>query len=155
MNRTAVKARYSVRTLLLFVVILCVGLGFYVLWSRLAESERELHVRRKETGTLDVSDRSGVNIVAVATNEANTWQWRMFIPKGHRYSWNLASEQIPQHDVPAVAEVSGVSNEPYWERDNEVFVTAKLRQKDDSQWTLSVESTIGDSKQQMSGASLA
>ena len=47
-----------------------------------------------------------------------------------------------------------MSNEPYWETDKEVLVTAKLRRIDDEYWQLSVESRIGNTKHQMHGASL-
>jgi hypothetical protein len=109
---------------------------------------------RDETGRLTIGDRSQVHVINVAVDEPNTWRWRLFIPKGHKYSWNLAAENIPQLEVPQEAGVKAVSYEPYWERDNEVLVTATLRRQDDQQWRLSVESRIGDSKNQMGGVSL-
>ena len=48
----------------------------------------------------------------------------------------------------------GASNEPYWETGNIVLVTAKLRQEDDGNWELNVNSKIGDSRHQMHGAGL-
>jgi hypothetical protein len=103
---------------------------------------------------LTVDDRGQMHVVAVPADEPNTWQWRLFIPQGHRYSWHIAAEDIPQQSVPEKEGVTGYSNEPYWERDNEVLVTAKLRQGEDGQWRLSVISKIGDSKNQMAGATL-
>ena len=49
---------------------------------------------------------------------------------------------------------TAVSNEPYWDTENEVLVTARLRQQEDGDWTLAVSSKIGDSKNQMAGATL-
>jgi len=129
-------------------------IGSYVVGKRLQQAEHELRVLRAETGRLSIGDRSQVHVINVAVEEPNTWRWRLFIPKGHKYSWNLAAENIPQFEVPQQAGLKAHSYEPYWERDNEVLVTARLRREDDAQWRLSVESRIGDSKNQMSGGSL-
>jgi hypothetical protein len=154
-----VRARYSLRSLLILVAVAGVIIGSYVVGTRLRQAERELKVLREETGRLSISDRSQIHVINVAVGnvageEPNTWRWRLFIPKGQKYSWNLAAKDIPQLDVPQQAGVKAVSNEPYWERDNEVLVTARLRREDDTQWRLSVESRIGDSKNQMGGGSL-
>jgi hypothetical protein len=138
-------------------------IGFYVVGSRLQRAERELQALRNETGRLTIGDRSQVHVINVPVEEPNTWRWRLFIPQGHKYSWNLAAENIPQLEVPQQVGVKALSNEPYWERDNEVLVTATLRPlgvvpassaADDTHWRLTVESRIGDSKNQMGNASL-
>ena len=152
------RARYSLSTLLILVAVAGVLIGSYMLGTRLRRAERELKALRDETGRLTISDRSQVQVINVpgadVTDEPNTWRWRLFIPKGQKYSWNLAAENIPQLDVPQKAGVKVISNEPYWERDNEVLVTATLRRQDDDHWRLTIESRIGDSKNQMGGVSL-
>jgi hypothetical protein len=148
------RAKFSLRLLLVLVAIVCLAIGSYVVGTKLANAERELRKLRNETGALTVSDRSKVHIISVDTGEPNTWRWRMFIPKGHKYSWHIADENIPKNDVPTRAGIGGFSNESYWERDNEVLVTAKLREGDNKNWTLSVDPRIGDSEAQMAGASL-
>ena len=148
------RARYSLRTLLILVAFACLAIGLYVVGTRLADAERELRALRNETGNLTINDRSKVHIIAVDVDEPNTWRWRLFIPKGHQYSWKAAAEKIPRYDVPQNAEITAVSNEPYWDRDNEVLVTARLRRGEGDNWRLSVESRIGDSKHQMGGATL-
>jgi hypothetical protein len=146
------RATYSLRTLLIVVAALCFGIGAYLVGRRLREAERELRALRTETGRLTVDDRSKVHVITVPVDEPNTWRWRLFIPKGRQYSWNLAAERIPARGVPQAAIKAG-SNEPYWERDNEALVTARLRPEGDH-WRLSVESKIGDSQWQMSGGAL-
>ena len=146
--------RFRLSTLMIVVAVVGVIVGSYVMGTRLRQAERELKVLRNETGRLTIGDRTQVHVINVAVDEPNTWRWRLFIPKGQKYSWNLAAKDIPQHDVPQEAGVKAVSYEPYWERDNEVLVTATLRRQDDTHWQLSVESRIGDSKNQMSGGSL-
>jgi hypothetical protein len=124
-----------------------------VVGTRLNEAERELRKLRSETGHLTIDDRSKIHVINVAVDEPNTWRWRLFVPKGQQYTWNLAAEDIPESDVPQRAAIRAGSNEPYWERDNEVLVTARLREEGDH-WRLSVESKIGDSKNQMSGGAM-
>ncbi len=153
------RVRYSLGTLLILMAVVGVIVGSYVVGTRLKQAERELKALRDETGWLAISDRSQVHVINVpvadiAGDERNTWRWRLFIPKGHKYSWNLAAEEIPQLEVPQKAGVKVISNEPYWERDNEVLVTATLRRQDDAHWRLTIESRIGDSKNQMGAVSL-
>ncbi len=153
-KRKPSRLRFSLRTLLLLMIAACVALGYYHTWRRMRDAEEEVRVRRDESGYLSVEDRSQLHAIALDTDEPNTWCWRLFVPKGHRYSWNIACENIPQNTAPQKAGISGMSNEPYWETDNEVLVTAKLRQIDDEHWQLSVNPRIGDSKNQMAGVSL-
>ena len=153
------RVRFSLGTLLILVAVAGVIIGSYMMGTRLQQAERELKALRDETGRLTISDRSQVHVINVpmdegTVDEPNTWRWRLFIPKGHKYSWNLAGENIPQLEVPQEAGVKITSNEPYWERDNEVLVTATLRRQDDQHWRLTVESRIGESRQQMGGVSL-
>lgn len=106
-------------------------------------------------GKLSVEDKTKFHAVALETDEPNTWRWRLFVPKGARYRWCIAADEIPRNYPPSTqGAMTGVSNSTYWEKDNEVLVTARLRENDDGTWTLSVDSHIGDSKNQMAGASL-
>jgi len=148
------RGTFSLRTLLLLVVIACLAIGLYVVGSRLSDANRELSTRRTEAGVFAVDDRSKVHALAVDTGEPNTWRWRLFIPQGQKYSWNISASDIPKDDVPSQAGASGYSNEEYWDRDNEVMVTAKLRQLDGGDWQMSVDSLIADSPSQMHGATL-
>jgi len=145
---------FTLRTALLLILAVCATIGYFVNARKLYLAEQELRMRRNEGGYLTVDDRKQLHAIAVHTDEPNTWRWRLFIPRGHRYSWNIATEDIPKNDVPKQAAVSGFSNEPYWERDNEVLITARLRRANDESWDLSVESKIGNSKDQMYGTSL-
>lgn len=151
---TKLRPRFSLLTFLLSVTCICLALSHWQTSRQLATARRELRQLRDQAGHLTIEDRTKFHAVALDAGEANTWQWRLFLPKGARYSWNLACEDIPRHSPPTRAAVSAFSNEPYWETDNEVLVTARLRETDDGSWTLSVSSRIGDSKHQMSGASL-
>jgi hypothetical protein len=148
------RAKYSLRTLFILVAVICFAVGSYVIGRRLANAEREVRKMQREAGVLTIDDRTKVHVVAVDVDDPNTWRWRLFIPKGHKYSWNIAAEKIPKDHPPQQAGISGFSNEPYWERDNEVLVMARLRQGEDGNWRFTVDPRIGDSKDQMAGAAL-
>jgi hypothetical protein len=145
--------RFSLRTLLLLMVIAGLGMIVIVQSRRLWQSEKELSQLRDETGRLTVEDRSKVHVIAIPTDEPNTWRWRMFIPKGARYSWNLAYGDIPAEELPR-PRTSSFSNAQRGDFEREVLITSSLRQLESGDWTLSVGSRIGDSEAQMGGASV-
>ena len=154
-NRGAV--RFTLRELLLFVTVTALVVGLVVMSRRARRAESELSNLREEVGhvlgRLNVDDPTQVYVRALDADEPNTWRWRMFVPKGHRYALKAAHSNIPGDGVPQHG-MGGYSNEPYWETDNEVLVTARLRQGDDGEWHLTVDSMIANSRNQMSGISL-
>jgi hypothetical protein len=143
--------RFSLRTLLLLVVIVCIAIPLGMQSYKLHRAETELRQLRNEVGYLSIDDRSKVHVVAVDMNEPNTWRWRIFLPQGVRYSWCLGFGDIPAKGVPQ-PKLQHISNEPYSDNDVEVVLTARLRQLDDGDWSLSVSSMIGDQTYQMGGA---
>lgn len=153
-KRSSFPLWYTLRTLMITTLVICLAISHWHTSRRLADSEAQLRRLRDELGYLSIDDKTKVHAVALDEDEPNTWRWRLFIPKGHRYKWNIACEDIPRNSPPKGEGIVGISNEPYWETDNEVLVTARLRQNDDDSWALSVKSKIGDSKNQMAGASL-
>jgi hypothetical protein len=148
------RPHFSLRTFFILIAIIGFAIGSYFFGKRLHDAEREVQRLRNEAGYLTIDDPTQLHVIAVETGEPETWRWRMFIPKGHRYSWNISAEQIPQNEPPQQAGAMGASNEPYSDRDNELLVTARLRRAEDGNWRLSIDSRIGDSPWQMSGASL-
>jgi hypothetical protein len=152
--RSLFRVQFSLLGFLVATLVVCLAISHWNTSRQLTAAQSELRQLRDELGYISIDDRSKFHAVALDTGEPNTWQWRLFIPKGAKYQWNLACQDIPQRSPPAKAGMTGVSNEPYWERDNEVLVTARLREVDHGNWTLSVSSKIGDSRSQMSGATL-
>ena len=152
--RTSHRFRFSLRALFIVTTAAAFLVCYWYTSRRLRESESTVQRLQNETGRLALDDRSVVNVVGVDTNEPDTWRWRLFIPKGHKYMWHATSTNIPFGKIPAQAESSGISNRPYWERDNEVLVTARLSQLPNGNFSLSVTSRIGDSDDQMHGVSL-
>ena len=147
------RPQMSLLTFLLLAALFCLGVSHWNNSRQLSTILPELRQLRDEQGQLSIEDESKFHAVAL-DSEPNTWRWRLFIPKGVRYKWNIACEDIPQNSPPTRPGVSTVSNEPYWENDNEVLVTARLREGENGNWTLSVTSKIGDSDNQMGNTAL-
>lgn len=154
------RPQFSLLALLLAATAVCLAVSYWRTARQLAATQSKLRQLRdefsylSELGYLAIDDRTKFHAVALDCDEPNTWRWRLFIPEGVRYKWNIACQDIPRNSPPSRAGVTAVSNEPYWDTENEVLVTARLRQADEGKWSLSVTSKIGDSKYQMSGATL-
>ena len=156
MNSTSrSRLQISIRTFLVVATIAILAVSHWNTSRQLQSAHVELRKLRDEAGYLTLEDRSLVHVMALESPEADAWRWRLFIPKGARYTWHIACEEIPMAAPPTLGKPwSSVSNEPYWNRDNEVLVTAKLLKNDDGNYTLSVRSKIGDSKDQMGGLAM-
>jgi hypothetical protein len=94
------RITYSLATLLSVVIVAALILAYVLHIRGLPDAERELHVLRQETGRLTIDDRTKFHAVTVPVDEPNTWRWRIFLPKGHRYSWQIATKDIPPNSVP-------------------------------------------------------
>ncbi len=149
-NAYSGRWRFSLRTLLLVVVIICIAIPMAIQTLKLYRAEAELRQLRNEVGYLAVDDRSKVHVIAIDMNEPDTWRWRIFLPQGVRYSFCLGYGDIPAKGV-TEPKLKHISNEPYSDEDVEVLVTAKLRPLDEGNWSLSVSSAIGDRPYQMGG----
>ncbi len=153
-QRTPSRLRFSLRAFLIATTLATFAIYHWNIADRLRRAESTVKQLRDETGRLNVEDKSVVTLIAIDTGEANVWRWRLFVPKGHKYMWHVASEGIPFGKIPDRAGRSGGSNQRYWERDNEVLVTARLTELADGNYSLSVSSRIGNSDAQMAGVSM-
>ena len=153
------RVTFSVLGLLLLVLVAAVIIGYAVNASRLyeaqrqlSEANRQLEILRQETGQLTIKDRTKFHAVAVPVDEPNTWRWRIFLPKGHRYAWRIATKDIPPNSVPNKdVGTAGITNAPYWETDNEALVTATLRKTEAGDWRLAVIPVMGQGKHKFYG----
>ena len=154
MNTANFKPRFSLLGFLATVTVLLLGISHWNTSRKLSTVESELRRLRDEVGYISVEDETKFHAVALESKEPNTWRWRLFVPKGVHYGWNIACENIPKNSPPKRVGVTSISNEAYWENDNEVLVTTRLQQLEDGNWNLSINSKIGDSANQMGGATL-
>lgn len=153
-SKTGFRPRISLLAFLLGISLVAVGVSHWQTSRQLQSLMPELRKLRSEAGYITVDDNTKFHALAIETGDPNIWKWRMFIPKGTKYQWNIACENIPQTTPPATAGTTGTSNETYWETDTNVLVTARLHENENGDWTLAISSTIGESADQMAGATL-
>ena len=148
------RPKVSLLSFLLAISLVAVGFSHWHNSRKLHFVTSELLKLRSEAGYITVEDKSKFHALAIESGDPNIWKWRLFIPKGTKYKWNIAGENIPQSTPPAKPGVSSISNEQYWETDTNVLVTAHLKEIDSGDWILTVSSKIGNSKSQMGGVTL-
>lgn len=109
--RHPTRRQFSLRTLLVALVIVALGLGLWrsgletaALRSELArvraDTEKELQRWRAEAGALDVQDRSKLHAIQIETFEDLTWKWRVFVPEGCRFLVGSQCNRIPKDEIP-------------------------------------------------------
>jgi hypothetical protein len=146
--------KFSLRTMLLAIAFLCLAGPLIYQSIRLRNAEIELSKLRDETGRMTIKDRTKLHVMLVGgSNDPQTWKWRLFIPKGFRYGWNVAYGDTPANGLPKKP-MYGFWNAQGEDADKEVLVTASLHKTENGDWKLSVGSRIGDSKDQMGGTSI-
>lgn len=106
----------------------------------------------EEAGRITITDKEKVQALALPSVEPRTWQWRLFLPQGARYKWRAAAGDIAKDSLPEGA-VMAVSNEPYWDDETEVLVTARLAESEDGNGRLVVTSRTTE-QSQMAGITI-
>jgi hypothetical protein len=143
----------SLRTTLLFVAFLGLGIAAVRLSDRADRAEREVRKLRQEAGFLSVDDRKKLHAIALDTTEPGTWRWRVFLPKGHHYQMHAAFGDIPVEGVLPEGTYSGRSGQLTGQSDVEVLITAVLRIEPDRSWRLSThEKIVGVQAESSSGS---
>ena len=128
------RARFSLRTLLLVMVIVALAIAQYVVLRRIREVElanRKLfdeNVKlRAEAGYLEVDDPRKVAVLRISDLNELTWRWKVWLPTG---KWNLSAltQGIPSKDVPDGASVGAVDG------GHGVLASATVLKGADGQW---------------------
>ncbi len=128
------RARFSLRTLLLVMVIVALAIAQYVVLRRIREVElanRKLfdeNVKlRAEAGYLEVDDPRKVAVLRISDLNELTWRWKVWLPKGN---WVVHEEtrNIPQTGV------TQPKHRNVFLGDREVSVAASVRKGADGQW---------------------
>ena len=94
------RFQFSIRSLLFFTLIAALVTTSLLMYRRMSKAERELITLRNEAGYLKIEDEKLFQAIALDCPEPLTWKWRVFMPKGSKYSWNLASGDIPESSIP-------------------------------------------------------
>ncbi len=102
------------------------------MYQRMTKAERQNAVLRKAAGYLVIDDKKLIHGLTVKTYEPNTWKWRLFVPKGHRFVVRMAWGWVPDRGFP-----KGPSHDHPLGMDGEMTLEAKLREtKSKDDWSL-------------------
>jgi hypothetical protein len=93
------RFQFSIRSLLLFTLIVALAVTSLLMYRRMTEAEKELVKLRNEVGYLKVEDETLFQAIAIPCEDPLTWKWRAYLPKGSKYSWHLNSGMIPATGV--------------------------------------------------------
>jgi hypothetical protein len=91
--------QFSLRGLMLFVLLVAMTLSAFVTGRRLLQAEAELAEYRRTYGILKVADSTRLHAVALWTGEPNHWRWRIHCPPG-RYDLCFTTSGIPASGLP-------------------------------------------------------
>lgn len=100
--RRVLRVQFSLRGLLLFVLLIAMATALFVTGRRLRQAEAELAKYRREYGILEVKDSAMLQAIALWTGEPRHWRWRVHFPRG-RYNVCFATIGIPAGGIPAPA----------------------------------------------------
>jgi hypothetical protein len=102
------------------------------MYRRISKAEKELEAVRKGAGYMVIEDENIFQAVAIETYEPLTWRWRIYLPKGHKYSWKAAYGDIPNKST--VSE-SGIGTGDVG-CTGEIILNVALRENKDDKWLL-------------------
>jgi hypothetical protein len=91
--------QYSLRTLLVFVLLVAMGLALFVTGRRFRQAEAELAEYRREYGILKIENPTTLQAIALWTGEPNHWRWRVYLPAG-RYDLCFLTAGVPESGIP-------------------------------------------------------
>jgi hypothetical protein len=129
------RFQFSLRSLLLFILIVALILTSVLMYRRMSEAEQELVKLRKIAGYYKVEDKNLLYAIAIETNELLSWRWRVYLPAGHKYTWHYYSGNIPDYnDMPKSSGNFGdAASRTYGE---EEIIYLALRKDLDNHWVL-------------------
>ena len=92
--------RFSLRALILSVVILGLVVTAGFLAWRNQRLEAENRILREQVGVLDVEDSSRIHVLPVKQFDRSFRRWRVFLPANRKYVLRYANRSIGYHDFP-------------------------------------------------------
>ncbi len=94
--------QFSLRGLMLFVLLAAMGMSLFATGCRLRRAERELEQYRREYGILNVDNPAMLSAVARWMPDVGQWRWQVHFPPG-RYDVCYATKGIPPSGFPKSA----------------------------------------------------
>lgn len=127
-------SRFSIKDILLLILMIALAAGWYVSRQDLAESQHELGMLKDKYHFLDVEDPrkiAAVQLPMLLTQ--NSWQWRVHLPEKGRYWIRAAFRDLRPQRPPS----SGLSGIDLHLEPGESVVSVAL-DKQDGVWKLHV-----------------
>lgn len=133
---STVRGWFQIRlsTILLLVVIVCLGFGQIVTMRRALDLEnrnRDLETinqkLRAEAGYLEVDDPTKPVVLRLRNLDERTWEWKVWLPAGKWYLSGL-TQGIPSKGVPNGPSIGPIDG------DREVLAYVTVRKEPDGRW---------------------
>jgi hypothetical protein len=129
------RFQFSIRSLLLFTLIIALALTSVLMYRRMADAERELVNLRNLVGFLKIDDENLFYVIALESNEPWTWRWRVYLPAGYKYGWYLGNGDISP-DGKCNGTSSGVVDGSPVSKGTEAIVSIAIGKDLDDRWSL-------------------
>jgi hypothetical protein len=138
------RFQFSLRSLLLFFLFFALLLTSIVMYWRLSQSEKEVKKIRDIAGYLKIEDENLFYALALESHEPWTWRWRVYLPAGYKYSWNIAVYNIRASGFPS-DNCCSTDGSPR-KKETEAIVILSLRKDPENKWILNLQNQATDAK---------
>ena len=130
------RTRFTIRGLLIAVIIVAMSLALGLAYRELIPLRREVKRLRDQAGILTIEENSKLNAIAIETYTPIAWKWKVWIPADKHFRLRFAAKEVPIRGAfparPAttniVAEATG----------REIEIVAKIEKRIDGSVRLAV-----------------
>jgi hypothetical protein len=143
------RFQFSLRSLLLFILIVALVVTSLLMYRRMSDAEQELVKLRNVAGYLKIDDENRFYAIAIETDEPWTWLWRVYLPAGYKYSWHMNYGNIPANDTSDNSGGSASDGAPRI-KGTEATVYLSLRKDPENKWLLNLTCLSSDGKNNLS-----
>jgi hypothetical protein len=128
---------------MVFILFVALALTSEVMYRRMvaaeqktAAAEQEVKKLRDVAGYLKIEDKNLFYAIALDTYYPLTWRWRVYLPPGHKYSWNMFLGLVPRDDPPKDGNITSTDGAPRAVGE-EFIVNLSIRKDPNNKWLLS------------------
>jgi hypothetical protein len=138
--------QFSLRSMLVLVVLAAIGFSLWTSNERLKENRRlqeEIKRLKSELGELTIEEgqEGKVHAIGIPTIESFTWKWRVYVPEGRKPRLIASQGMLPTTGRDANIGSSSTS----WLEAGEQIITVGLRRDHKDQWTWIIKRNSGGS----------
>jgi hypothetical protein len=136
------RFQFSLRSLLLFILIVALALTSVLMYRRMAAAEKEAAKLRNIAGYLNIEDESQIYAIAMETYDLMTWRWRVYLPADHKYIWHYSTGDISAGGIPE--SVGSALDSSTKHKGRELIVNLALQKTSDNNWYLKLSRKSAD-----------